>query len=89
MLMNVQTNASVPYREWKTAFGNDWAHTIASSTGDAVQPEMIDICQEKLKEACAVVADAPAADSAAESDAADAADDEQEAHCVLLLSLVG
>ena len=50
---------------------------------------MIDICQEKLKEACDYVADASAADSAADADAADAADDEQEAHCVLLLSLVG
>ena len=72
--MNVQTNASVPYREWNTAFGNEWAHTIASSTGDVVQPEMIDICQEKLKEACTVVADASAAGPAADADA-DATDD--------------
>ena len=92
MLMNVQTNASVPYAEWKTAFGNDWMHTIASSTGDPVQPEMIDICQEKLKEACTVVvADAAAADPAADADtSADANDEELEpAHCILMLSLVG
>ena len=66
MLMNVETNASVPYPEWKTAYTEDWMHTIASSTGDVVQPEMIDICEEKLKEACTVVvADAEAADPAA------------------------
>ena len=87
MLMNIQTNASVPYREWNTALDVEWMHTIASRTGDPVQPEMIDICQEKLKEACAVVAaDEGAAD--AETDT-NADDEDQEAHCALLLSIVG
>ena len=32
---------------------------------------MIDICQEKLKEACTIVADTSEADPAADADAAD------------------
>ena len=52
LLMNVQPDSSANYLYWK--YARNETYTIASRNWDPVQPEMIDICAEKLKEACSV-----------------------------------
>ena len=54
LLMNVQTNSSLSYLKWSYARNDTSKHTIASRNWDPIQPEMIDICQEKLREACSI-----------------------------------
>lgn len=53
LLLNVQTNSTKPYTEWNIPTSTNYYKSVMSSqTKDAVQPEMIDICQEKLNEVC-------------------------------------
>lgn len=53
LLLNIQTNSTKPYKEWNIPTSPHVYNSVMSSqTKDAVQPEMIDICQEKLEEVC-------------------------------------
>ena len=50
LLLNVQKNSENSYLSW--FYPSSTRFTIASETNDPIQPEMIDICKEKLIEAC-------------------------------------
>ena len=50
LLLNVQKNSENSYLSW--IYPSSTRYTIASETNDPIQPEMIDICKEKLIEAC-------------------------------------
>ena len=50
LLLNVQKNSEQSYLSW--IYAKPTYYTISSATQDPIQPEMIEICQEKLIEAC-------------------------------------